>query len=154
AASPSPTSLGPVHLSAAVGGLAALFSDRLGVALVSGHDVNLVALDLAAEPHLRLPPDDPLPQHGRHPLGVVWVEVESLGDLLVGEVQAHEVEDQDPDPERLVVPSEDRIGQVIEAAAAGPALVPLPLRLGLIPTLLDYPVRIAMGAADALRPAK
>jgi len=139
---------------AGVAGPVALFPDRLRMALVPGHDVDLVALDLAAELHLRLPLNDPLPQHGRHPLGVVGIEVEFLGDLLVREVQAHEVQDQDPDPQRLVVPGEDRLGQVIEAAAAGPALVTLPLRLGLIPALLDNPVRIAMGAADTRGPAE
>jgi hypothetical protein len=36
-----------------------------------------------------------------------------------------------------VVPGEDRIGEIIEATATGLALVALPLRLGLIPALLD-----------------
>src|SRR3954451_3394847 len=88
----------PAPPSAAGTGRAALFPDRFGMALVPGHDVDLVALDLAAEGDLGLPQDHPLPQRGRHPLGVVGVEVELLGDLLVGEVQPHEVEQQDPDP--------------------------------------------------------
>ena len=53
-----------------------------------------------------------------------------------------------------MVPGEDRPGQVIEASAAGPALVPLPLRLGLIPALFDGPARIAVGTADAVGPAE
>jgi hypothetical protein len=53
-----------------------------------------------------------------------------------------------------VVPGEDRIGPVIETPATGPALVALPMRLGLIPTLLDALVRIAVGAAHAVRPAE
>ena len=113
------------------------------------HDVDLVALDLAAEGDLGLPEDHPYPQGGRHPLSVVRIEVEFLGDLLVEEVQAIEVQHQDPDPERPVMPGEDRIGQVIEAAGAGPALVPLPLRFGLIPALLDDRVRVAVRAAGA-----
>ena len=87
-------------------------------------------------------------------MGVVGVKIQLLGDLLVGEVQPHEVQDQDPDPERLVVAGEDGVGQVIEAPAAGPALVPLPMRLGLIPALLDDLGRIAVGAAGAVRPAE
>jgi hypothetical protein len=77
-----------------------------------------------------------------------------LGDLLVREVQPHEVEDQHPDLERLVVAGEDGVGQVVEAAGAGSALVALSLRLGVIPALLDDVGRIAIGAADALGPAE
>jgi hypothetical protein len=51
-----------------------LFSDRLGVALAARHDVDLVALDLAAEGDLGLPKDHPLPRRGRHPLGIAGVE--------------------------------------------------------------------------------
>ena len=76
----------------------ALFCDRRGVALVPGHDVHLVALDLAAEGYLGLAPDDPLAKVGRHHLGVIRIDAQLLGDLFVGEVQPHEVEAQDPDP--------------------------------------------------------
>jgi hypothetical protein len=93
---------------------------------VPRHDVDLVALDLAAEGDLRLPKDYPLPQRGGHPPGVIRVEVEFLGDLLVGEVQPHEVQAQDPDPQRLVVAGEDRPGQVVEPAAAAVALIHVP----------------------------
>ena len=68
------------------------------MALVAGHDVDLIALDFAAERHPGLPLDDALPELGRHLLGVVRVQAEFLGDLLVGEVRPHEVEAQDPDP--------------------------------------------------------
>ena len=88
------------------------------------------------EPHRGLPGDDPLAQLRGHHLGVVLVEVQFLGDLLVGEVQAHEVQAQDPDPQRLVVAGEDGVGQVVEAAAAAVALVALPLRLGVVPPVL------------------
>src|SRR3954471_9235631 len=144
----------PAPPSAAGAGRVALFSDRLGVALVARHDVHLVALDLATEGDLGPPDDYPLPRGGGHPLGVVRVEVEFLGDLLIGEVQAHEVQDQDPDPQRPVMSGEDRIGQVIEATAAGPTFVPLSLRFGFIPALLDDRIRVAVRAADAVGPAE
>src|SRR5439155_362446 len=84
AASPSPTSPGPAPPSAAVVGPAALFSHRLGMALVPGHDVDLVAFDLAAEGDLGLPKDHPLSQRRRHPLGVVGVpqDVDEHGGRL------------------------------------------------------------------------
>lgn len=49
---------------------------------------------------------------------------------------------------------EDRPGQIVEAAITGPALVALPLRLGPIPALIDDRVRVAVRAADAVRPAE
>jgi hypothetical protein len=89
---------------------------------MSGDDVDLITLDLTGEDNLRLPSDDPFPQLGGHPLGVVGIQIEFLGDLLIREVQPHEVQALDPDPQRLVMSGEDRPGQVVEAAAAGPAL--------------------------------
>src|SRR3954454_14508806 len=53
-----------------------------------------------------------------------------------------------------MVAGEDRVGRVIEAMAAGPALVPSPSRLGLIPPLLDHMGGGAMGTADAIGPAE
>ncbi len=113
------------------------------MALVAGHDVHLVALDFARELRIGLSPDDTLLQQGRHPLDVVRVEVEFLGDLLVREVQPEKVEDQNPGPKRLVVADEDRVGRVIKPASAGRALVAAALRLGIVLALLDHPGRIA-----------
>src|SRR3954471_794135 len=52
------------------------------------------------------------------------------------------------------MPGEDAVGQVVESAATGPALVPLPLRLGLVTPLLDDLARIAVGAAGAVGPTQ
>jgi hypothetical protein len=87
-----------------------------------------VALDHAAAQDLRVPEHDPRPQRGRPPPGVVRVEVEVLGARLVREVPAPEGQDPDPDPPRWGRPGDDRVGPVIAAAAAGPALVPRPAR--------------------------
>ena len=91
-----------------------------------GHDVHLVALDLAVELDLGLAHDDPLAELRGHDLGVVGVDTQLLGDLLVGEVQPHEVQAQHPDPQRLVMPGEDRPGQVVEPRPAGVAAISLP----------------------------
>ena len=87
-----------------------------------GHDVDLVAFDLSGEDDRGLAFDDALPQLRGHPLGVVGIEVQFACDLLVGEVQPKEIQAQDPDPQRLVMSGEEGPGQVVEAAAAGPAL--------------------------------
>ena len=53
-----------------------------------------------------------------------------------------------------MVTGEDGISQVIEATVAGPALVALPLRLGLIPALFDNLAGVATGASDTVGPVE
>jgi hypothetical protein len=55
---------------------------------VPGYHAHLLAFNLASERGLRLPEHDPLSQRGLHPLSVIRVEVEFLGNLLVRQVQA------------------------------------------------------------------
>ena len=69
------------------------------------------------------------------------------------EVQPHEVEAQDPDPQRLVVAGEDCPGQVVEPLAAAVALVALPLGLGVVVAVLGGPGTATLGAPYAVRPA-
>ena len=123
------------------------------MALVPGHHVHLVALDLTAERHLGLAPDDALTELGGHHLGVIGVDVQLLGDLLVGEVQPHEVQAQDPDPQRLMMAGEDRIGQVVEPLTAAVAVVALTFGLGVVPAVLGDPVGATPGAPHAIGPA-
>jgi hypothetical protein len=52
------------------------------------------------------------------------------------------------------MPGEDGAGEVVEATPAVPALVTLPLRFGLIPTLLDDLGGVAVGTAESVGPAK
>ena len=82
-----------------------------------------------------------------------WLEVQLLGDLPVGEVQAHEVQAQHPDPQRLVMAGQDGAGQVVEAGAARRAAVALPVRLGVVPAVAGDRGAAAARAADALGPA-
>ena len=50
-----------------------------------------------------------------HELHVRAGEPQLQGDLPVGEVQAHEIEAQHPDPQRLMVPGQDGAAQIVEA---------------------------------------
>ena len=88
-----------------------------------------------------------------HGLHVRLAQAQLLGDLPVGEVQAHEVEAQHPDPQRLVVAGQRRAGEVVEACAARLAAVALPMRLGVVVAVPGDRGTAAAGAADALRPA-
>src|SRR5262249_26522194 len=98
-------------------------SDGFGVALVPGDDVDLVAFDFALEDDRRLVLDDALPQSRAHALGIVGIQLQFAGDLLVGEVQAEEIEADDPDPKGLMMAGEDGPGQVVEPARTGLAEV-------------------------------
>jgi hypothetical protein len=120
---------------------------------VTGHDVDLVDLDLAFEPHRRELGGEPVPELLRHGLHVGLAEVQLLRELPVREVQAHQVAAQDPDPQRLVVARQDGAGQVVEARPAVLAAVALPLTLGVVVPVADHRRAAARGAAHALGPA-
>src|SRR5262245_1067160 len=130
------------------------FFNRLGMALMSGHDIHFVAFDLAAEDLDGLALDDPFAEPRGHHLGLVGVEIQLLPDLLVGEVQAHEVEAEDPGLQRLVMAGEDGAGEIIEEPPTGVAAVALACRLGRVVALLGDPPAGAVGAGHPLGPAE
>jgi hypothetical protein len=61
------------------------------MALMSGHHIDFVALDLALQDDRRTTLNDPLAKPLNHRPGVVLVDVKLLSDLQSREVQAHEV---------------------------------------------------------------
>ena len=89
-----------------------------------------------------------------HGLHITDIEIEFAGDLLVGQVQAHEVQAQDPDPQRLMMTGEDGVGQVIEARLAGRAAVALALSLPIVVTVPRHLVTPALRAPHTLGPAE
>jgi hypothetical protein len=64
------------------------------------------------------------------------VVIEFLGHVRMREVQAHAGQAQPPDPQRVMLPSKDRVGASVEVAAPGLAQGALTLGLGLVTTLL------------------
>ena len=77
-----------------------------------------------------------------------------MADLFIREIQPHEIEAEDPDPQRLVMASENRAGQIVEEFMTGLALVALSLRLGcIVPQFRDLR-RVAMGTGYTLGPAQ
>lgn len=77
-----------------------------------------------------------------------------MSDLFIRQIQAHEIEAEDPDPQRLVMAGEDGPGQVVEVFLTRLTLITLTLRLGRIVTLFGDRRRVAMGAVDAFRPSQ
>jgi hypothetical protein len=121
---------------------------------VAGDDVNLVAFDRALKLRFGLEVDHAATQLRGHLMDVILVEVKFLGDLLVRQIEPHQVQAQDPFPQRLMVMSEDRIGQVVEIAVAGLAVIALSLPLSLMEAAPPNLVGLTPDAADALRPAE
>ena len=129
------------------------FYDGRRLAFVPSHDIDLVNLDLACQPHRGSLGDQAIAQLLGHGLHVRSVEAQFLGDLTVREVQAHEVQAHHPDPQRLVMSGQHRAGEVVKAPRAHLAPVSLPVRLGLVKAIADYGTAPAGRAADTLRPA-
>jgi len=106
--------------------------------LVPGHDVDLVNLHLALQFHRRRFGDQPSAQLLRHGLHVRDGQAQLIRDLPVGEVQAHEIQAQHPDPQRLMMAGQHRAGEVVEAGRARLASVTLTVRLRLIAPVPDH----------------
>lgn len=122
------------------------------VAFVPGHHVDLIGLNRAFQSHWREFGRDPAAQLFAHRLNVRDAQIQFLGDLLVRHVQAHEVQAQHPDPQRLVMSGQNGPGQIVEAGSAGRASVALPMPLRLIMAITGDRCAAAVRAADALRP--
>jgi len=78
--------------------------------LMSCYHIDFVEFDFAAESLDRLALDDPFAELGGHLLGVVGVDIELVADLFIREIQTHEIEAEDPDPQRLMVAGKDSTG--------------------------------------------
>src|SRR4051812_44520884 len=89
----------------------------------------------------------------RHVVDVIVVQAQLLSDLLVRQVEPHEIQTQDPGPKRLMVSSQNSTGQVIEPRPAILTPVPLPMSLGFIMAMADHGGAGTGRAANAVRPS-
>src|SRR5512144_1047478 len=106
------------------------FFNRLGLPLMAGHDIHLVALDLPGQAWLGLCSHHPGAQVLRHLLNVARAQAQLLGDLPVGEIQPHETPAQNPDPQGLMVAGKHGPGEVVKVALTRRAAILLARRLG------------------------
>ena len=113
-----------------------------------GHNVNLVAFDLARQHHRRLFGQDPLTPLSGHVLRAVRVQLQFLRDLRIRQVQPQEIEAQNPDAQRLMMPGENRPREVVKLTLAAAALIPLTFRLSVVKTTFRDPPRLTMRALD------
>jgi hypothetical protein len=119
---------------------------------MSRHYIDFVAFHFAAERHLRLSLNDALTKLRGHLLGIVTVQIQLVRDLLIREIQPHEIEAEQPDAKWLVVTGKNRPGEVVEPLSTDGALIPLSFRLGFVVPLFRDLGRLAVGADHPLGP--
>ncbi len=82
-------------------------------------------------------------------MNIILVEVEFLRDLLVRQVETHQIQTQYTPAQWLMVIGENRIGQIVEASSAGFTMIALPLVLALRQAALLDLVGFAPNTSDA-----
>src|SRR3954451_23075363 len=130
--------------------VASLGAHRLGIALVSGDDVELVELDVPAQDDVGRLGHDAVAQH--HGLDIALAQF--LRDLTVRQVHSHEVRAQDPGRDRLMMAGQNGSRQVIEAILAGLSQVSLSAPLTIVMAVADHCCATAVEADNAIRPAE
>lgn len=120
---------------------------------VARHDIHLVTFDLAFQNRRLLTIQESLTKMGRHLLSLGGRQIQLDGDLPIREVQPHEIGTQHPNLERLMMPREHRVRQIVETPLALAAPVSLTMRFGRIVSVLDDLKRFTMRTTHPLRPA-
>ena len=96
---------------------------------------------------------DPFTQLCRHLLHITAIERQCVGNVLVRQVEAHEIEAQDPDFQRLMMAGKDGVGQIIKACVTVTTLIALTYRFRVIKPTLDDLCGLTRGAGDTVWPA-
>src|SRR5262249_18176747 len=76
-----------------------------------------------------------------------------VGNLLIREIQSHEIETQHPDLQRLMMSRKDSVSQIIKALVTVVTLVALTGGFRVITATLDDVFGLTRGAGDAVWPA-
>src|SRR3954453_1360203 len=151
--SPSPGCRDQGRLSADAAARTAPFFDFGRLTLVTGDNIDFVNLRLSAQGGGRSPGDNSVAQPFGHLLCIRFTQVQLVSDLPVRQVEAHEIEAQHPNPQGLMMPSQNGAGQIIETHLTIRASIPLVMRLSVIVTIPGHRGTVAMRTADAARPA-
>jgi hypothetical protein len=93
---------------------------------------------------------DPLTQLRRHLVHVATIHVQFVGNLVVGQIQAHEIQTQYPHLERLMMAGKNGVRQIIKALVTVVTRVALTSSFRVIKATLDDLCGRTRGACDAL----
>jgi hypothetical protein len=84
---------------------------------------------------------------------VIFIEIEFLGNLVVREIEPHEIQAQYPHPQGLMMAGKDRVRQIVKASLAGRAQITLPLGLRVVMSLLRNLKPLTPWTTDPVGPA-
>lgn len=121
---------------------------------MSCNDIDFVAFDLTRKHHFGHPCHDPLSQLDRHLLSTVLVQIQLVSNLSIRQIQPHEIQTQQPHAQRLMVPFEHGLGEIVELPATPAAMMSLPTPLRVIEAALGDLVRTTVRTLHPLRPAQ
>src|SRR5688572_20524926 len=131
-----------------------LGAHRLGIAFVSGDNVELVELDVAAQDDVGRLRHDAVAQHLGHGLDIALAQIQFVRDLTVRQVHSHEIRAQYPGRDWLMMSGQNGSRQVIEAIPACLAQVSLSVPLAIVMAVADHASATAVQADNAVRPAE
>jgi len=83
-----------------------------------------------------------------------WMEIKFLGNLVVRQVQPHEIQAKYPHPKGLMMTGEDHVRHIVEASLTGLTQVALPLGLGIVAPLFGYTRTVTRWTKDAVWPTE
>jgi len=84
---------------------------------------------------------------------VVLMEIECLGNVVVREVEPHEIQAQYPHPKGWMMTGKDRVRHIVKTSLAGLAQGALTLGLGVIAPLLRKLKTLTAWTTDTVWPA-
>src|SRR5713101_8396173 len=97
---------------------------------------------------------DPFTQLGRHLLHITVIHSQFLCNLLIREIQSHEIQTQHPYFQRLMMSHKNSVRQVIKACVTGGTLIALTGQFRIIKAALDDLFGPTRGTLDAVWPTQ
>ena len=124
------------------------------MAFMAGNNVHLIAFDLTFQDERMLTLCDALAKPLCHLLSLRLRQIELGRDLLVRQIQPHEIRAEHPNPQGLMVAREHRIGQIIKGASTMATAISLATDFVCVVPVLGDLLAIAVWAANAIGPSQ
>jgi hypothetical protein len=130
------------------------FFHRFGMPFMTSDDMNFIAFDDTAQGRCGFTLDDALTQLRGHFVDIVFMEIEFLGDLLIRQIESHQIQTENPLAQWLAMTGKDGVGQVIKIAVTGVAMIALAVALVFITAPFSHRGRLTPNTMQADRPAQ
>src|SRR6266446_5665221 len=93
-------------------------------------------------------------QLSRHLIRITLIDRQLVCHLLIGQIQSHKIQTQDPHLQRLMMSGKDGVSQIIKACVTVMTLIALTGRFRVITATLDDVFGLTRGTLDAIGPAQ